>query len=422
MKLRLAIPAGIADIASAAIATFMVGVFAVKVLVPDSLGVYAVFFAALIVANQAPGLMLLQPVEVYAVGLPVGDRLGVIGTSLRLALLAPVSACLVALAVSVFVSSLASQSEIVAYAVTFVLAASIAPAQEHLRRMLHIANRSWNAAVASAAQVPAVAGSLIAMNLLDIPSAWIPFGALACGHLAALVVGYGFVRANSALDTANRLPLRGLLHTGRWLLAGGLAPPIGGVVVGILVGRLASPSAVGFAEAARIVGRPLLVFATGLFAVMGPRAMAAGVRRDRASAHRDGAAITTILFVVAVAHTGIVLVGPVSRSLGVWLPTAYEITGLILVVVLANLALSLGWAWRFELIGQGREAQVARTDIAASLVMIAVGFTATHLEAFTIPTALMAFSVVALMGYRHLLNSREGQPRAASGIGRGESR
>ncbi len=405
MKLRHAIPAGVVDTGSAAVATFAVGVFAVRTLAPDSLGVYAVFFAALIVANQAPGLLLLQPVEVHAVGLPLRARLGVVATSLRLASLAPLTAVLVAAVVSSSVGSLTSRGDVLAYAVTFVLAASIAPAQEHLRRMLHVANRSWDAALASIVQIPAVVGSLTILSISDVPDPWIPFGALAAGHLSALAVGYSLIRRRVTTRVAEALPLRPLLSTGRWLLAGGLGPPIGAVIVGILVGRLASPASVGFSEAARIVGRPLLVFATGLFAVMGPRFMAAGVSGDRTSARRDGVLMAMALSAAALLYAAVIQVGPSSAALEGWLPKAYEIGWLILVVLVANLALALGWAWRFELIGRGRESHVGLIDIAASASMVVVGLAAPTLESFAIPLALLSYSTWVLIGYRYLLGS-----------------
>ncbi len=63
--------------------------------------------------------------------------------------------------------------------------------------------------------------------------------------------------------------------------------PFGTSFVGVLlIVELAGPEAMGFAEAARVAAQPILVLATGLSAVLGPRGMEAAIRRTRPQAQK----------------------------------------------------------------------------------------------------------------------------------------
>jgi hypothetical protein len=77
------------------------------------------------------------------------------------------------------------------------------------------------------------------------------------------------------------------MRSGRWLLAIEAITARATFLASVIVSRLDTPQALGYAEAARIVGQPIFVLAVGLSAVLNPRAMEAGAYRDRAAARRQ---------------------------------------------------------------------------------------------------------------------------------------
>src|SRR5688572_19264051 len=76
--------AGVTDAGLSSLATFSVGIFAVRVFEPDMLGAYALCFRGVFLAAVIPTYLLLVPMEVVAMTRPREGRLTQIGADLRL--------------------------------------------------------------------------------------------------------------------------------------------------------------------------------------------------------------------------------------------------------------------------------------------------------------------------------------------------
>jgi O-antigen/teichoic acid export membrane protein len=89
-----------------------------------------------------------------------------------------------------------------------------------------------------------------------------------------------------------------LMRSGRWLLAIEAITAGATFLASVIVTRLDTPEALGYAEAARIVGQPIFVLAVGLSAVLNPRAMEAGASRDRTAARHVARPYALLLAIV----------------------------------------------------------------------------------------------------------------------------
>lgn len=416
LRKHRAVSAGVVDAGLASLATFMVGLVAVRLLAPAVLGAYALVFAAFNLLAVVPRDLLFTPFEVAAVGCPRERRLAVFRQSIRLG---GGVAVLAALSLSLWL--LAAPPEIPAGALTALTVTGAActflsPVQDHLRRMQHLAGRSWAAAAVSGVQVAAAGGTLWTLLRLGVSPWWIPLGSLAAANLASVTFGLlaspQWIRGEGP---GKVLDLAGTLRSGRWLLLTGLAAPGAGFLVGILIAHLAGAEALGYAEAARIVGQPVFVLSVGLAATLGPRSMEAARERrpDRAARIARG----FVLLVAAAAAGYVVLVGFPWRwnPLLHLVPGAYEIAGLVPAVVLATALNGAALPGRSELLGAGREREVARVDMVGGALRVCVGATAAATRSFAMPLGFLVVGVVRWIGYRRALREVYGaEPADAS--------
>src|SRR4051794_38316962 len=74
---------GMIDAALSSFATFLVGLFAARVLSPSELGVYALCFSAVFLAGIIPSQGYFFPAENLLVGLPQPERLGALRSTIR---------------------------------------------------------------------------------------------------------------------------------------------------------------------------------------------------------------------------------------------------------------------------------------------------------------------------------------------------
>jgi hypothetical protein len=169
-------------------------------------------------------------------------------------------------------------------AFTMTPCATLTPLQEHVRRVLHLAGISWHAAVVSLVEVGGVLVALVLLASAETPR-----------HLAAIWGAddrdRGVARGGLVLTlrrqppaTLPRYGMADLMRSGRWLLAIEAITAGATFLASVIVSRLDDPAALGYAEAARVVGQPIFMLAVGLPAVLNPRAMEAGAGRDRAAA------------------------------------------------------------------------------------------------------------------------------------------
>lgn len=414
---RAALAAGVADAGLGSLATFAVGLYAIHALDAGTLGAYALVFTAFNLLAVVPAQLLFVPAETAAAGLPRAQRGGLAAHSLRAGLPAAV---LAALALPAWV--LAAPAGIVlddALALTATAAACtlLSPVQDHLRRMLHVTGRSGAAAVVSAVQLAAVAGGIRLAGDLEIAAAWIPFGALAAANALSLSAGLAWVRGDGSPGPPELSP-RALARSGRWLLAAGIIGPASAFAAAGVAAQLAGAAALGLGEAARVIGHPVLVLATGLSAVLGPRSVRAAKGRDRAQARRVAVHFQLLTLGGGAAYLALVGTDWALNPFRALVPQAYAVQGLAAVAVVAAMANGALFPARAELLGLERAGTVARADGAGAALRVGAAATAGATGAFAVPLGFLALGLARWIGYRRALCRAYGAERVETARGR----
>ena len=402
--------AGVLDAGLASFATFLVGLYAVRVLDPTTLGGYALCYQAIFLVGIVPGHLIFAPAEVAAVGFQPGRRLDQMHRSLALGTPVALAAALAA-SLWVLVAPAELDADTVrALTATAVGLAFLSPIQDHLRAMLHSGDASWIAVAVSATQLVTVAIALVALSWLEVPAPWLPFGALAIANLVSLTVGLVAIRRDRKPSVSTGYRFAELVVPGRWLTAGGRLSPAAGFAAAAVVSRLAGADALGYAEAARVVAQPIWVLAVGLSSVMRPKSMEAARRRARGEAR---AISRTFVASIALAGAGCMAVfGPPWRwNPLLWLlPNAYVIGGLTLLTLLSQTVAGVLFPYRSELIGAGRADATTKIELGAGVVRVGVALTAATTHAYAIPLSFLTAGIVRGLVYRRLLDRLYAEP------------
>jgi O-antigen/teichoic acid export membrane protein len=417
------IPAGLVDSGFASLATFAVGLYATYLWVdtPETLGVYALFYSSLAIATAITSQFTFIPAEKVTLLLDPVDRILPAPRMLRLGVPVALLAATVALIPAGIVFLQGTPTDVILPLLVTTMAASIlSPIQDHTRRLFHLAGRSWTAASVSILQlVGAVAGIMI-LAASGVPVEYIPLGALTFANASSLLFAWSMDRHYSAQlsgDVPNlpeadaALQHRHLATSGRWLVSTGVMSTGTNLVVAAIVSWLAGQEALGYAEAARVVAQPMLVLAFGLRSVLGPNSMEAA-----AAGARDAARSVARVFYLTTAALGAayaVLVAapwalnPLSRLV----PAAYDITGLVLLTIVANGFNGAAFPGRLELIGASRESDLVRAELGANAVQLAaatvlatLGASSLRVGAMARPGSFLVLGIMRLDRYRHYLD------------------
>lgn len=420
-SLASAVPAGLADAGAAALATFAMGLAAARLMVPEAFAVYALAFslfsAIMVISTQ----LAFQPAEVRVVERPVDQRLGLLPASLRAGVLpALLGSLLTPLTLAVLPGD-ADDSVVLPVLATALLAGVISPVQDHIRRMLHAGGRSWDAARVSGVQLVVAVAGIAGLWAAPISPGWVPFGALVIANVASSAVGVVLARrhAEDTMEHADDLQLSALVRSGRWLLVVGLVPNLGAFVAGALVAHLASAEALGHAEVARVVARPIPVVSVALAAVLGPRLMRAASRLDRPAALSLERTYLRILAAATVGYAAIVSIDWWGNPMAQLLPSAYVVSGLV-PAMLAGVALNqLAVDRRLELTAAMQERRLAGIEGFSGVMRMLAAASATVTAEFALPISYATMGVIRAAGFRiaaarHLWSSAREAPPAAS--------
>lgn len=416
-RLAKKLPAGMVDASLASLATFTIGIAAANLLDVHDLGVYAVFFTAFMFATVLPRNLIFTPAEVTAVSRPVEVRMKLLAQSIRLGLPLAIIGATTVLIAALITNSLTDPEVVVALVITSGVTAVISPIQDHIRKLFHIADHSWLAAVVSTVQATVAVVSVVAMVVADIPAPWIPFGALAIANAVSLTVAWILALRVDATGGRPRLHFRELASSGRWILLQSLAPSIAGFIVAAVIVRLAGPEALGYAEAARIVAQPVIVLATGLTAVLAPRIMEASMLVNLAAAKRLQ---RIYLALVLLAGAGYLVVAGTSWGLNPMrylVPAAYVIPGLVAFTVVTNMFTAAEFLQINELLGARLEKSLMIISFVASPILVAVSFSAAVTGSFAraLGELIEAWVRLGAQGWRLHRHYAE-DPPASSGI------
>ena len=411
MGLTRALPAGLLDAGSAALATFVTGVYAANYYDRESgeLGVYALFFAIFLVAAIVPFKLAFLPGEVRLLSLPKAEQLGGFRLTLPAGVPVALAGSLVAL-LALIPAGDAESSLLIPLAITTVITGFLSPIQDHVRRVMHQAGRSWLAATTSIVQLSTAIVAIGVAIAIDIDKAWIPFGALVVANTISTSTGLYLAHRNSQPAHGARYRLRSLGVSGRWLAGYGLLPVGATFVAASIVALVAGKDILGSAEAARVASRPVLVFMAGLAAIMNPPSLIAGRDRNRAEGRRLSGIAWRLMLVFGVAMflwMGFDWVG----NPMVWLvEEAFTVEFLTAATILTNTFWGMWFSDESQLIGGGREIDIFKVFLLAALVQIAVAFTAPITDAFAVPLSMLGFGIVRWFGYRWSLRRLYAQP------------
>ncbi len=427
MQLTRAISAGLLDSGFASLATFGVGLYAAHALEAEVLGLYALTFAAFTMASMVSHQGLFVPAEAWAVSRGRGAGTRILLSSLKFAPIPALAVPLVFLLPGLVAPIGSGESVLPILALTGAAAAVVSPVQDHVRRVLHLSGSSSKAVAVSVIQAVAVVAFLgIAHN--RFPVAAVPFGVLASANVVSLGLGIALAAmtrpqaSTRSRDSAvgRAVPASGpslaeLTGSGRWLLTAQASTEVGAFLAAALLARLGSMEMLGFAEAARILGRPVLVLMTGLAAVLGPRLMSAGADGKEAEASELRSVFLWVALGASALYAGAFGWNHSLNPFVALVPHAFVIPGLVLATVLASAVRGIVLPRRFEAIGGGRESGLARIDFAAAVVQTSVATMAGFFQGFTLVAGSTAFAFVRLRGLRRLTQGMYAKPCAVGG-------
>ncbi len=182
-----------------------------------------------------------------------------------------------------------------------------------------------------------------------------------------------------------------------------------------LVTCLAGAATLGFVEAARIVSQPVSVLQVGLGSVLGPRVTRASGARDQVAVARLKRQFERLILAAGIGWAIAVAAAAPWNPLPVFLPTAYEVPGLVIASIAAFTIMSLPQSRRYELFGAGRERLVARAELEGNVLRVAIAVTVGVIGAFAVPLGLAALGVVRWVRASRWIAAYYAEPGAAPG-------
>jgi hypothetical protein len=395
-RLRQKLPAGIVDASLASLATFSAGLAAVRWLEPAELGVYSVIFSAFLVGSLLPSEIAYTPIQVSMIRLDVRERLGGIIHSLGKGIPPALLGSIFVLVAGGLIWWRSDPSAALELAVTGIALTVISPMQDHLRRGLHIAERSWVAASMSGAQLIAVVLVLLIMWVTSVDPAWAPLGSLVVANIVSLTVG--LLMSGRGWRIRPTVPV--VMVSGRWLAASSISAYGGTLVASVIMTLVAGPEIVGFAEAARVAAQPVLVITTGVAAALASRHLRAAATADRDAAMKVNQSFFVVIGIAGLAYLALAGFAWALNPLSALMPVAYQITLLVPVTILSNLVLSVTSPLRDQLIASNMEVPMAKIDFASLTIPTFVAATAGVTGAFARPLGIIGQNVFRSVRYR----------------------
>lgn len=357
------------------------------------------FFAAFVVATTFPHNLIFLPYQVFSVGQPLAERMWYIGRATATGLAFGLAGSVVVLVAAVATAHETSIGVTVVFTLTAIPTVAISAAQDNLRRMHHVREHHWSAAWMSIIQFAVVSATIAVMVVVDVPIVWMPFGSLFAANIVSTTIGFMAAGGFGRRSIPDTLRWRSLVRRGRWLLGQAIVLPGAIFVSAAIITALAGAVAMGFGEAARIVGQPVIVLSTGFTAVLGPKVMRSAIERD----DRRG------LRLIGAHAALVVLAGLVWLLVAGWdtpwnpvtaiVPSAYEVAGLTAVSIVAAATSGLVFLRVEELMGAHRETDLVKVSLVASVFAVAVALTAPWTGAFAFPLGLLAMSAARYGGY-----------------------
>jgi len=396
---KLGLTAGVGDAAMSSLATFLGGLVAANILGDSELGVYAVFFTAFNFGQVIANNLVYIPAEVTAVAWPTELRTRVLTQSIPLGILPSVVGALAIGTASLVAAQISTADVVLPLTVTAALTTFLWPTQDHIRRMLHIADRSFAAAGVSAAHLATTALAIWVLIVVDVRSEWVPFGALAIANLISLLIGLALAMPKRrSQPSPEHLRLRSLTRSGRWLMVGVGIPTLTAFGSASIITFTAGPEVLGWAEAARIVAHPILVLGTGLGYVMGPRIMRGAIARDAAVSRHNHRRFSGFLVAASAAYALIVGIDWAGNPMSFLVPDAYVVEWLVVATIAANVFMAAVVLVLQELTAAQRTKTIAVVSAISAPLQLLGAATANVTQAFARPISLIIGNGARLYG------------------------
>lgn len=391
--------AGQIDSALSSVATFVAGLYAVRAFEASLLGAYVVMFTAWNLARSLSSELIFVPSEVVAVGRSSRHRISILDSSLRRGLLISLIGAFGVFAAKFIIVGDAGAESALALALTAAAVTVLAPLQEHWRRMFHISENSWRAAITSTLHLVATVGAILVLDRLG-HVAWIPLGSLAVGFALSSAVAWALTRpVRPDRDSTPGPPTwPELIGIGKWLLVANTSAMGSDFLLAVIVNAAIGAEMLGYAEGARIVARPVVILGVGLAAVLGPRSTRAGIERDASHARWARRVFWVVSTAAGVAYLAVVGFDWPLNPLPDLVPTAYAVAGLVPLATVGALVYNFAMPWWFEALGGRRQRDIAWSETAGGIVKVLTGLLASVLQAFTLPAGWLVAWVVRGIG------------------------
>jgi len=231
----------------------------------------------------------------------------------------------------------------------------------------------------------------VVLTVLDVPTGWIPFGAFIAANGLSVVTALIIERRARRDKRPVSFGFGDVVRSGSQLVTVEFLPAAATFIVNAIVLRVAGAEILGFAEAARIVARPVGVFAD---APIGPRAFEAAITRNRAKGLRVSRLFAFMVLAICAAYivyAGLDWSGNVMARL---VPKAYLVTGLAAVAIIGAGFQKSSIPWRSQLVAGKREATLIRIEVVGNAARIPIALLAGYLESFAVPLGLIALGAV----------------------------
>jgi hypothetical protein len=148
----------------------------------------------------------------------------------------------------------------------------------------------------------------------------------------------------------------------------------------------------------------VLVLATGLTAVLAPRAMEAAMKRDIPAARHTRNVYLLVMTSGGLIYLAVSAAPWVLNPMQYIVPDAYDVEWLVAATVFANLVAAIMYIDINELLGAQKARAMAAIAIITSPILVLVAFTASTTQAFARTFGHGARDVIQVAWYRSTLN------------------
>ena len=390
--------AGLLDAGSSSIATFLVGIIAIRNLSLEDLGIYGTLFSAFLFGGLVSSEAFFLPRSLTSLQKPASSRLEGLGSAVVGSWRHGLAGCLAVVIALVVVADQGTSRLLIPEALGTLGLVFVSPMQDYVRRSFHLAERSWLATVVSGVQLISVIAIESVARWAGISVVMFPLIILLLANCLSLITGLalagrGAFKGDPTPDPA--ISTRAAVSSA--LLIYGAS-----FVCSLLMARIAGTASVGYAEAARTAAQPVLVVGMGLSAAFSSRALGATLAGNRSAVWKVNGTFVGLLALATAGYAVPLFSGPTRDVLTGFVPAAYAVEGLLVATLIANLASSSTFLVKDQLLNGGLGGPMVRIDFIAASLPVITGLASAQLLAFARPVGLIGQHLMRLILYRGL--------------------